>query len=246
MNLKKGVAVGLLGVVLSGNFTTIALANEINSSPVPSISNQELKDVDFGSMIKYEDVNYFVEALDKYLEQNPNATENEQNYYLEILMVDYYENKTETYGLDYVAGAAGLNSKEKALYNQSPTKGLRCMQAGVTATSAAKSRFTSSVLHNGNGDAFRHAFWNALMVKLTGSSWASKWATAHEDGATNQPSIEKSMDLSNNSYGRSLAGRVGNVPDHVYIDQLLLDVKNGKLKRISSNKLVATNGTGRR
>lgn len=120
------------------------------------------------------------------------------------------------------------------------------MQAGVTATTASKNKFTSAVLHNGNGDAFRHALWNALMVKLTDSSWANKWATAHEYGAKNQPSIEKSMDLSNNAYGRSLAGRVGKVPDHVYIDQLLIDVKNGKLKRIVSNKLVSTNGTGRR
>lgn len=245
MGLKRGFTVGLLGIMLSSSFTSIALANEIESVSQP-ISNKELSTVDYGNMIKYEDVDFFVEALDKYIEQNPDITEVEQDNFLRKLMADYYEKKTNTYGIDYVAGAAGLNSKEKALYNQSPSKGLRCMQAGATASSTAKSKFTSSVLHNGNGDAFRHAFWNALMVKLTDSSWASKWATAHEDGATNQPSIERSMDLSNNSFGRSLAKSVGNVPDHVYRDQLLLDVKNGKLKRIVSNKLVATNGTGRR
>lgn len=97
----------------------------------------------------------------------------------------------------------------------------------------------------GMGDAFRHYLWNALMVKLTGSSWASKWAIAHEDGAENQPYIERQMDFSNNAYERALGRRLGNKPDYAYINQLLLDVKNGKLERIVSNKLVKTSGSAR-
>lgn len=251
--LKSSIALGLTAIIIGMPIisTSFALENDDTTSAVEenNVYATESTEESLGDMIEYEDVNYFINLLDSYLQENPNATEDEQNKFLEVQMNEYYSNKEDKitlFSIDYVAGAAGLNSKEKALYNESPTKGLRCMQAGVTASSNAKAKFVSSVLYNGNGDAFRHSLWNALMVKLTNSSWANRWATAHEDGATNQPSIEKTMDLSNNAYGRSLASRVGNVPDQVYIDQLLLDIKNGKLKRIVSGKIVATNGTGRK
>ncbi len=58
--------------------------------------------------------------------------------------------------------------------------------------------------HNGEGDAFRHAYWNALMTKRIGADIAGAFATAHETGSTN-PEAEQMMDLHNNEIGRRIA-----------------------------------------
>lgn len=39
-------------------------------------------------------------------------------------------------------------------------------------------------MHNGNGDAFRHAVWNFGMTIDVGADFAKKWSDAHEFGST--------------------------------------------------------------
>jgi len=59
------------------------------------------------------------------------------------------------------------------------------------------------------GNAFKHAYWNALMVEAFGEKVAKLFADAHEFGA--EENLNKSnhnsmyMDLHNNALGRSLA-----------------------------------------
>lgn len=53
-------------------------------------------------------------------------------------------------------------------------------------------------------DAFRHAYWNALMTKRFGKEWTEAYAKAHEGIATNNPASE-AMDLYNNEVGRNIA-----------------------------------------
>lgn len=54
-------------------------------------------------------------------------------------------------------------------------------------------------------DAFRHALWNASMVRRLGSREAAeRWATAHEDVPGN-PAARQAMDFFNNDRGRELA-----------------------------------------
>lgn len=54
-------------------------------------------------------------------------------------------------------------------------------------------------------DAFRHALWNASMVRRLGSREAAeRWATAHED-VPNNPPVRLAMDLFNNEQGREVA-----------------------------------------
>lgn len=59
-----------------------------------------------------------------------------------------------------------LNAQEQALYNANRAKGLLCIANAKTAIDLTKARYvnTSSVMHNGNGDAFRHAVWNFGMT----------------------------------------------------------------------------------
>lgn len=58
--------------------------------------------------------------------------------------------------------------------------------------------------NDGHRDAFRHAFWNAVMARDFGRDWASQFATAHEGVPGNSGSRE-AMDLYNDSIGRRIA-----------------------------------------
>ncbi|MCW8141754.1 MAG: hypothetical protein KIT58_22845 [Planctomycetota bacterium] len=54
-------------------------------------------------------------------------------------------------------------------------------------------------------DAYRHALWNASMVRRLGSREAAeRWGTAHESDPAN-PAARKAMDLFNNERGREAA-----------------------------------------
>lgn len=69
----------------------------------------------------------------------------------------------------------------------------------------AKTDFTGAETQNDNhNDAYRHAYWNALMTSRFGEGWASDFATAHEQVPGNEPARE-AMDLHNNEVGRRIA-----------------------------------------
>jgi hypothetical protein len=53
-------------------------------------------------------------------------------------------------------------------------------------------------------DAFRHAYWNALMTQRFGENWTRDFATAHER-LPNNPATAEAMDLYNNEVGRTIA-----------------------------------------
>ena len=58
--------------------------------------------------------------------------------------------------------------------------------------------------NDGHRDAFRHAFWNALLTKHFGIKWANQFATAHE-ALPGNPAQREAMDLYNNEVGRKIA-----------------------------------------
>jgi hypothetical protein len=101
----------------------------------------------------------------------------------------------------YVNGQVQLNSQEQALYNSNPSKGFKALMAGDEALSYTKYKFGVQG-HNDKADAFRHEAWNIWIMAYVDYNWAYDWTTAHEEGATNQPAMEKEMDLNNNSIGR--------------------------------------------
>ncbi|MCT9870914.1 DUF6973 domain-containing protein [Paenarthrobacter aurescens] len=72
------------------------------------------------------------------------------------------------------------------------------------AFSSADERFPSADRNDDQNDAFRHAYWNALMVKEFGADWAEDYATAHEQLPGN-PAPREAMDLYNNEVGRNVA-----------------------------------------
>ncbi len=60
---------------------------------------------------------------------------------------------------------------------------------------------------DGHRDAFRHAFWSALLTLRYGAEWTEAFTNAHEGGIGN-PAAKEAMDLYNNSQGIGIAQSV--------------------------------------
>lgn len=114
------------------------------------------------------------------------------------------------------------------------------LQTSQRANSETKKRFGYNGMDD-KSDAFRHAYWNALMANGYGVSFAKTIADNHEKynpGST----LANQMDTYNNEQGRTVR-RFGNV---CYSETDLSNavyslLKNGSLKYIKSNKLVWSN-----
>lgn len=81
---------------------------------------------------------------------------------------------------------------------------LRFEEIKQEAYDTASNRFPGGDITDNHNDAFRHTYWNALMVKEFGEDWASRFATAHEMILKN-PAAQEAMDLHNNEIGRAIA-----------------------------------------
>lgn len=90
-------------------------------------------------------------------------------------------------------------------------------------------------LWNGPADAFRHAYWNCLMVKSIGYSQAKTVADTHEEFGKNHPN-ERLMDDHNNAIGRLLGS---NAKGKDCADLVLQALKNGSLLIIPNYEEVA-------
>lgn len=82
--------------------------------------------------------------------------------------------------------------------------------------------------NDGHRDAFRHAYWNALMAQKYGENWASAFATAHE-GVPGNTANREAMDLYNNQIGRSIGAANRNVDPEKLADLVEQALNQGKL-----------------
>jgi hypothetical protein len=87
--------------------------------------------------------------------------------------------------------------------------------------------------YNGNGDAVRHAFWNALATVRLGEALTKKLTDAHESDPfeADYPNQykERDMDLFNNNVGREIASKSGRL--FQLIEEAL---KSGNLRKLSN------------
>lgn len=135
-----------------------------------------------------------------------------------------------------------LNPEEKKLFDENSLVGARVLVCALSATNKADDLYEKFALHNGNGDAFRHMYWNFRMASDTdiGPLWAERWGNAHEDGDPRQPQIERMMDLHNNKRGRELAAaKVDDDPR-----ALRAAIRNGSCRIIQQGALVRSNAEG--
>lgn len=134
-----------------------------------------------------------------------------------------------------------LNSEERRLLSEDPVAGARVLLAARAARDAAFELYAPASLHNGNGDAFRHAYWNALMKRSVGLSWANRWSNAHEEIPGN-PVLEKAMDQFNNEQGRGVEA----ASDDEARQKVQTLTRGGGLRRIENGLLVPTDSGGER
>jgi hypothetical protein len=88
------------------------------------------------------------------------------------------------------------------------------------ALATARRLFPGAGQHNGHGDAFRHAYWSALLARDIGPANALRFTTAHEDYSANPPS-ERAMDVHNNKVGISIFETAGPNPDDNTLEVLV-------------------------
>lgn len=111
--------------------------------------------------------------------------------------------------LGTILKATGMGTEGEAkTIKDNPDRILDLIKAGK-AQKIATERTIKEFGHNGHNDesdAFRHAYWNAEMVKELGEAFAEEIATNHEIASANMK--EKEMDLHNNKIGREIAKKL--------------------------------------
>lgn len=114
------------------------------------------------------------------------------------------------------------------------------LQTSQRANKETTNRFGYNRMDD-KSDAFRHAYWNALMANGYGVTFAKTIADNHEKYNPGS-ALANEMDLYNNDQGRKVR-RFGNT---CYLEADLSNavyslLKNGGLKHIKSNRLVWSN-----
>ncbi len=123
-----------------------------------------------------------------------------------------------------------LHDAEKSFVISHPLAALDFRKAADQALTEAQRRFPDpKSLWNGPGDAFRHAYWNALMVQAQGHDLAKQFADAHENFPGNDPR-EKAMDLFNNAVGRGIGGISDKFPGVPLPDLIDRALRQGQLQ----------------
>jgi len=82
--------------------------------------------------------------------------------------------------------------------------------------------------NDGHRDAFRHAYWNALLTREFGYKWTLQFTTAHE-ALPGNPCTREAMDLFNNEVGRNIARANPKVSDTEIINLVRKAVTDGDL-----------------
>lgn len=259
---KKLFASGLAAMMM----VSVAVL-PINVFAAENMSEQQFEEKTSFEIRNTNDLAVLSEELDRYIIQNPNSTEEEQEQHLisfmqngglnqvalrrmgnsvpcnNNLIISFVENNginQVTLGSigDYLPGYSNLNSAERNLALQHPIQAVKVYNAANTSTSKTNEVYGKNGWQD-NSDAFRHCLWNALMKQSIGLSEAEQWANAHEHDASG---IDKTMDLHNNKVGRSID--VSGKSLSSIVNSVKSKVRNGYCRRIVKNSLVATNGDG--
>lgn len=134
-----------------------------------------------------------------------------------------------------------LSAKDKAMWMLTANQAWQACRERYPVNEQADGHVEGEL--EGHADAFRHAYWNALMVKRFGPEQAEKMATYHEytPEAPDKPNAPTSeaMDLHNNQLGRNIAKANPNASEEELADLIAAAVKEGQtLVMDSDGKLI--------
>lgn len=108
------------------------------------------------------------------------------------------------------------------------------------ALSTAQDHFHAATLHNGRGDAFRHALFSALNSRDLGIDLAKRLGDAHELHPAETP-LGREMDLFNNDVGRKIftlldkRGLAGHYSTEGFVISVMVALEGGFLREIGGS-----------
>jgi hypothetical protein len=207
----------------------------------------------FGQAIQaltFEEVDQILLEVQSYQTQNPGASEDELDKLVMKLVIQQvrkparpaYEGRNKSgYPLPEKVGA--LSTLEWSICVRSPLKCTKMYSCANKAKSTAPGYFSDGCT-NGRCDAFRHTYWNALMVRRIDYSFAREFAAAHEAGIqSNIGTLPFQMDVFNNAWGQGIGK---DYPASKYSEtdvegKVKSAVLTGKLVIIKNNRIVKSN-----
>jgi|HigsolmetaAR206D_1030411.scaffolds.fasta_scaffold00160_21 hypothetical protein len=137
---------------------------------------------------------------------------------------------------DYDFGAFGVKATEIVLFAKNPIDASRAKSLAEDALKEAQDRYKDYTLWQGNGDAFRHAYWSALMTKHINRDFAYEAGYAHEGYKTGSyddiKSLDVKMDIKNNYSGRILGTKYKSKSDNYIAEKVADEVSKGNMVRI--------------
>jgi hypothetical protein len=123
-------------------------------------------------------------------------------------------------------------SEARLLDNLGPFGLQALVSARDDARAEANKRFPSQAPppegNDDHNDAFRHAYWNALMARNIGEDFAHDYGYAHERVPRNTPNRE-AMDLYNNTVGQRIAANNPFASEEELADLVESAIRNGEM-----------------
>lgn len=250
--MNKAMASAISGIIFSSPI--LANTNAMETSKVEGVikttietnreENQSIIIERGGVLTEYD----FCEIYNIYETNLSKGIELTDNEILTLLVkkINDKENQPSTY--DYNILGKNATKEELLLVAKYPTQSVKIFNNSSTASNTASSLYKAETLYLGNGDAFRHAYWNALNVKSVGADIAKAFANAHE--SETPEGNDKTMDLRNNTVGRNIGRIYSNSSNATIKNKVIEAVNQGRLYRLYNNnikgKLITTDSSGRK
>lgn len=243
MKFKKtaSMLIMALSITLIGSSSVLAAPSDkitTENSVKIEVKNNNYNDIitQRGGILSYEDF----AAIKVEMEKNKGKVTEETVKKLIVKKIIDKEKATPSVTDQYTIWGKNLTGAELALVVLYPVYAVYVYNDAQTADSEARRLYQSSTLYLGNGDAFRHTYWNALMTKNVGSFIAELFATAHESDTPD--GVDKTMDLNNNYTGRNIGLYYSS---SVLESTVITYVNNGWLNRVVNGELTVTDSSGR-
>lgn len=231
-------------IIMFGIFTGIIVINESIAYAETSVIDDVVYD------FSWNDFSYIWNSMEDYMLDESIAIEERENAFRNSLY-SYCTNRvsvcSETDYGELLDEFLNLTAEERRLSILHPIYAYQLISVKEAAYNKAHEFYTSNA-HQNSHDAFRHAYWNALMLRLMGYNLAKEFADAHEsepDLSDKNYEIDVEMDLYNNEVGRQLALEYPNLSDEELAYKIVSKVSFGYMKIFSSNnELISSNRIG--
>lgn len=237
--MNKAMASAISGIIFSSPI--LANTNAMETSKVEGVikttietnreENQSIIIERGGVLTEYD----FCEIYNIYETNLAKGIQLTDNEILTLLVkkINDKENQPSTYAYNLLGKNA--TKEELLLVAKYPTQSVKIFNNSSTASNTASSLYKAETLYLGNGDAFRHAYWNALNVKSVGADIAKAFANAHE--SETPEGNDKTMDLRNNTVGRNIGRIYSNSSNATIKNKVIEAVNQGRLYRLYNNNI---------